>query len=105
MHVGGGALARPTSDIACRRVTYWQHETVARIPPKPGSHDGGIRFMLRSRDRGETFVTVLRDEAGHGRRLTPTLALEGLADYLRQTDRPPEQVRQARDGSFYVPGD
>ena len=84
-------------------VAFWTDESLTRIPPKAGDHAGGLRFLLRGRDRRETIVTVLRDEAGNGRRLIPSLALEQLEDYLEQSDPPPEQIRQAQDGRFYVP--
>jgi hypothetical protein len=83
---------------------FWTDESLMRIPPKAGDHAGGLRFTLRGRDRRETIMTVLRDEAAHGRRLVPSSALEQLEDYLDRSDPPPGQIRQARDGSFYVPG-
>jgi hypothetical protein len=83
---------------------FWTDESLTRIPPRPGDHAGGVRFMFRGRDRRETIVTVLRDEVSQGRRLIPSFALEQLEDYLERSDPPPEQIRQARDGSFCVPG-
>jgi hypothetical protein len=83
---------------------FWTDESLTRIPPKAGDHAGGLRFMFRGRDRRETIVTVLRDEAGYGRRLIPSFVREQLEDYLVRSDPPPEQIRQGRDGSFYVPG-
>jgi hypothetical protein len=82
---------------------FWTDESLTRVPPKAGDHAGGLRFMFRGRDRRETIVTVLRDEAAHGCRLIPSVALEQLDEYLEQSVPPPEQIRQARDGSFYVP--
>jgi hypothetical protein len=84
-------------------VAFWTDESLTRILPKPGDHAGGLRFLFRGRDRRETIVTVLRDETAHGRRLIPSFALEQLEHYLEQSDPPPEQIRQAQDGRFYVP--
>jgi hypothetical protein len=84
-------------------VAFWTNESLTRILPKPGDHAGGLRFLFRGRDRRETIVTVLRDESAYGRRLIPSFALEQLEHYLEQSDPPPEQIRQAQDGRFYVP--